>query len=183
MSEGKAMSKKVQQLIKDLQAKEESKILKTISLLEAEGNVHVLRPVTDLYLSNENAAIRGKAFEFLSNLSDSSATPEMVDIIRDDKFLPIRQVLLNSMWQSKLDFSPFLADFVAIACEGTFLEAFECLTIIENLNGPFQENQTLESQLYLKEYLETEKGKDESRDELISDIAVLIKDFDRGIQE
>ena len=63
------------------------------------------------------------------------------------------------------------------------MEAFECLTIIENLDGPFEENQTLEAQLYLKEYLENEKGKDESRDELISDIAVLIKDFDWGIDD
>ncbi len=183
MSEGKSITKKVQQLIKDLSAKEESKVLKTFTLLEADGNEHVLRPVVELYLSNRSETINGKAIEFLSNLSDSSATPEMVQIIRDEKYLKIRQDILNTMWQSKLDFSPFLADFVAIACEGSFLETFECLTIIENLEGPFQENQTLEAQLYLKEYLETEKGKDESRDELISDIAVLIKDFDRAIQD
>lgn len=183
MTEGNKISKKVQQLIKDLGAKEEGKVLKTITLLEADGNEHVLRPLVELYLSNRSEGINSKVIEFLSDLSDSSATSEMVDIIRDEKFQSIRQALLNTMWQSKLDFSPFLADFVSIACEGTFLETFECLTIIENLEGPFQENQTLESQLYFKEYLETEKGKDEARDELISDIAVLIKDFDRGIQE
>jgi hypothetical protein len=183
MSDDKKITKKVQQLIKDLSAKEESKVLKTFTLLEADGNVHVLRPVVELYLSNQSEKVNGKAIEFLSNLSDSSATPEMIEIIRDEKYTSIRQDLLNTMWQSKLDFSPFLADFVAIACEGTFLETFECLTIIENLEGPFEENQTLESQLYLKEYLESEKGKDESRDELISDIAVLIRDFDRAIDE
>ena len=31
--------------------------------------------------------------------------------------------------------------------------------------------------------VETEKGKDKQRDEIVSDIAVLIKDFDRAIQE
>ena len=181
MSDDKKITKKVQQLIKDLGAKEESKVLKTFTLLEADGNEHVLRPVVELYLSNHSGKVSGKAIEFLSNLSDSSATPEMIEIIRDEKYQTIRQDLLNTMWQSKLDFSPFLADFVAIACEGTFLETFECLTIIENLEGPFEENQTLESQLYLKEYLESEKGKVEARDELISDIAILIRDFDRAI--
>lgn len=183
MSEGKGTSKKIQQLINDLNAKEESKILKTFALLEAEGNEKILRPVLDLYLAKRSDAISEKAIAFLSNLSDSSATPEMIQIIRDEKYLPIRNEIVNTMWQSKLDYSPFLADFVAIACEGTFLETFECLTVIENLEGPFQESQTLEAQLYLKEYLETEKGKDKTRDELISEIAILIKDFDRAIQD
>jgi hypothetical protein len=183
MSEGKTISKKVQQLIRNLGAKEENKVLKTFSLLEAEGNEHVLRPVVELYLSSQSDTIKDKAIEFLSDLSDSSATMEMIEIIRDDKFQSIRKEILNAMWQTKLDFSPFLADFVAVACEGTFLETFECLTIIENMEGPFEENHTLESQLYLKEYLETEKGKNEAHDKIISDIAVLIKDFDRAIQE
>jgi hypothetical protein len=171
MSDDKNITKKVQLLIKDLSSKEEKKILKTLTLLEADGNECVLRPLVELYLENRSENINGKVIEFLSNLSDSSATPEMIEIIREDKYQTIRRDLLNTMWQTKLDFSAFLADFVAIACEGTYLE------------GPFQENQTLESQLYLKEYLDAEKGKDEARDELMSDIAVLIRDFDRAIQE
>ncbi len=175
------MTKKLKQLITNLYAKDEKKVLQTIALLEAEGRAEILSPVCELYLETKNTKVKDKLIEFLSNLSDSSATEVMIGIIRDEKFLGIRQVLLNSMWQSKLDYTPFLADFVAIASEGSFLESFECLTIIENLKGPFQEGQTLEAQLYLKEYLETEKGKDEKRDEIISDIAVMIKDFDRGI--
>lgn len=177
------MTKKLKQLVADLFQKDEKKVIKTITLLEAEGSHEILVPMCELYLENRSETINGKLIDFLSKLSDSSATEEMVNIIRDDKFIGIRQVLLNTMWQSKLDFSPFLADFVAIACEGNFLEAFECLTIIENLEGPFQESQTLESQLYLKEYLETEMKKDEQRDGIISDIAILIKDFDRAIQD
>lgn len=177
------MTKKLKQLIADLFQSDLKKVVKTITLLEAEGSAEVLRPLCELYLENRNETINGKVIEFLSKLSDSSATEEMVSIIRDEKFNSIRQDILNTLWQSKLDFSPFLADFVAIACEGSFLEAFECLTIIENLEGPFQENQTLESQLYLKEYLETEMKKDKQRDEIISDIAIMIKDFDRAIQD
>ncbi len=177
------MTKKLKQLISDLFVTDEKKVIKTIKLLEAEGRAEVLRPMCELYLENKSETINGKLIDFLSKLSDSSATPEMIEIIRDEQFMKVRQDILNTMWQSKLDYSPFLADFVAIASEGTFLEAFECLTIIDNLDGPFQENQTLEAQLYLKEYLETEKGKDEQRDEILSDIAVLIRDFDRAVQE
>ena len=177
------MTKKLKQLVADLFVADQKKVIRTITLLEAEGSAEILRPMCELFLENRSDVINGKLIEFLSKLSDSSAAPEMIEIVRDEKFISIRQDLLNTMWQSKLDFSPFLADFVAIACEGTFLEAFECLTIIENLEGPFQEGQTLEAQLYLKEFLENEKGKDEQRDEIVSDIAVMIRDFDRAIQD
>lgn len=177
------MTKKLKQLVADLFLKDDKKVIKTITLLEAEGSPEILRPMCELYVENKSQIVNGKIIEFLSKLSDSSATEEMVEIIRDEKFATVRQALLNTMWQSKLDYSPYLAEFVSIACEGTFLEAFECLTIIENLSGPFQENQTLEAQLYMKEYLETEMKKVEQRDEIISDIAVLIKDFDRAIQD
>lgn len=177
------MTKKLKQLVADLFTTDEKKVIKTIALLEAEGKVEVLRPLCELYAENRSEVINGKILEFLGNLLDSRAGEEMITLIRDEQFLAIRQDLLNTLWQSKLDYSQYLADFVAIACEGTFLEAFECLTIIENLNGPFQENQTLEAQLYLKEYLENEKGKNIQHDEIISDIAVMIKDFDRAIQD
>jgi len=177
------MTVKLKQLVSDLFQPDEKKVLKTITLLEAEGKVEVLRPVCELYLENRSATINSKLIEFLGKLIDTEATAEMIEIIRDEKFEGIRQSLLNTIWQSKLDYSMYLADFVSIACDGGFLEAFECLTIIDNLEGPFQESQTLEAQLYLKEYLETEMGKDPQRDEIISDIAVLIKDFDRAIQD
>ncbi|MEJ6797749.1 MAG: hypothetical protein QNK75_01820 [Crocinitomicaceae bacterium] len=175
------MSSKIKQLVSDLFQKDEKKVIKTIVLLEGDGDASVIRPLCELYLENKSEKINGKIVEFLSKLSDSSATKEMIEVIRDEKFEKVRQDLLNTMWQSKLDYTPFLADFVAIACDGSFLEAFECMTIIDNLEGPFEESQTLESQLYLKEYLEAEKGKDKQRDQMVSDIAVLIKDFDRSI--
>ncbi|MDC1194246.1 MAG: hypothetical protein P8M61_00055 [Crocinitomicaceae bacterium] len=177
------MSSKIKQLVSDLFQKDEKKVIKTIVLLEGDGDASVIHSLCELYLENKSEKINGKLIEFLSKLNDSSAMKEMIEVIRDEKFAKVRQDLLNTMWQSKLDYSPFLADFVAIACDGSFLEAFECMTIIDNLDGPFEESQTLESQLYLKEYLETEKGKDKQRDEIVSDIAVLIKDFDRAIQE
>ncbi|MBU2020390.1 MAG: hypothetical protein KJ941_12150, partial [Bacteroidetes bacterium] len=83
---------------------------------------------------------------------------------------------------NKLDFTAYLPDFVALATEGDFFEAFECLTVIENLEGPFEETQILESQLYLKEFLEGEKGKSEQKDKIVSEIAVLLKDFDQNIE-
>jgi hypothetical protein len=177
-----AQSARIKQLIADLFSKDEKKVLKTLSILEGEGTADVIKPICECYQENISSKVNEKIVEFLNNLSDSTAAPELVDVLRDDDFKNMRQILLGACWQSKLDMSPFIADFVSIATDGELLEAFECTTIIDNLEGPFEEGHLLESQLYLKEYLEISKGKNEHVDELISDIAILIKDFDRALQ-
>jgi hypothetical protein len=176
-------TKKVKLLISNLFAQEETKVLKTIALLETEGRAEVIRPLMELYVTNKSAKINSKIVEIFNDLSDSSATPKMIELLRDEEFKDHRAMLSGSCWQNKLDFSPFLADFVALAVEGGFEECFECLTVIESLEGPFEEAQVLESHLHLKEYLDTEKGKDERKDQLMSDIAYYIKDFDLQVEE
>ena len=151
--------------------------------MEAEGRSHVIRPLCEAYLKSTSDKVKEKMEEFLNKLSDSSAAPELIEILRDEDFAEMRKVVLGACWQSKLDMTPYIADFVSIACEGDFLEVFECSTIIDNLEGPFEEAQMLECQLYLKEFLENDKGKNEQIDQLVSDIAILIKDFDRAIQD
>lgn len=175
-------TKRIQQLINDLESTSQEKVLKTIAILEDEGTADVIQPLCDTYMRQASEEVKEKIENFLNKLSDSSALPAMVDALRNEDNKEMRRVLVGACWQSKLDFSDYLADFVAIASEGDFLETFECYTVIENLDGPFNESQILESQLYLKEFLETEKGKNEQVDELMSDIALRIKDFDQGIE-
>lgn len=174
-------TKKLKQLISNLFVQDEKKVLQTIALMESEGNSLVLAPLYELYQEKRSGKINSKIEEFFTKLSDSSAAPVIIDLLRKEETSDYRKMLLGTCWQNKLDFSPYLADFVAIASGGDFQEVFECLTIIENLEGPFEETQILESQLYLKEFLETERGKNEQKDEMMSEIAILLKDFDRAL--
>ena len=100
----------------------------------------------------------------------------------DPDNLSIRQILLSTIWNSRLDYSLYLAEFVEMAVEGDYLEALECLTIIENLEGTFEESDILEAQLHLKEYLEL-GVKDDQKAILISEIALLIKNFNEELAD
>ena len=84
---------------------------------------------------------------------------------------------------TKVDFSDYLDEFVQIAVEGNFMETLDCLTIIENLEGPFMEENILEAQLHLKSYLEQPGSKDEQKAQLLSEIALLLKDINRNLQD
>lgn len=157
----------------------EVKITAALKALQINGDSSVLSSLADLLLTDLSAKNRQETLEFLSTLNDSSTIDGMIELIREQKYLPIRQELLSTMWNNKLDYSYFLPEFVEIAVDGNFMEALECLTIIENLDGPFEERHILESQLHLKDYLEDTDPKDPQKAQIMSEIALILKDFDR----
>ena len=116
-------------------------------------------------------------------MKDTSVKQEVVDVLNEDDYLDVRHQILTSIWNCKIDYSEFIADFVAIACDGNFMETFECLTILENLEGPFEERHILECQLLLKEYIESNSAVDKKKSQVMSDIASLIKSFDLEVDD
>ena len=180
----KKNSLKINQLLLDLNSGIPAKISSSLKAFQVNGNISILRPLaellkTDLTLDSENEVL-----EFLGDLKSTQVKEEIISILRDEKFLNQRQKLLTTIWNCKVDYSDYIAEFVEIACDGNFMEAFECLTILENLDGPFQEQHILECHLHLKEYVEdTTTAKDSQKANIMSDIALLIRDFDLNTDE
>ena len=177
------LTQKLQTILNDLQSTDEKKVTKAIKSLESNGNVHVIKPLADLLLKTDSNKVKSEILELLSSLKDTSIVVEMVDVISDKAYLPIRQELLSTIWNMKVDFSDYVDDFVEIATKGDFLEALDCLTIIENLEGPFMEENILECQLHLKNYLEQPGVKEEKKAEILSEIAIKIRDFNEDLQD
>lgn len=175
----KQQSTKIKQLVLELESGNSTKISSILKLLQVNGNVSVLTPLANLLLHPIDEKNKQEIVEFFSMLSDSNAVDAMIELIKDDTFLAIRQELLSTMWNSKLDYSYYLPEFVEIAADGSFMEALECLTIIENMEGSFEERHILESQLHLKDYLEDTAPKDPQKAQVMSEIALIIKDFDQ----
>jgi hypothetical protein len=175
----KQQSRKVKQLILDLESGNSVKISAALKLLQVNGTISVLTPLANLLLHPIDEKNKQEILEFFSTLNDSNAVDAMIELIKNDAFLPIRQELLSTMWNSKLDYSYYLPEFVEIAADGNFMEALECLTVIENMEGPFEERHILESQLHLKDYLEDTAPKDPQKAQIMSEIALIIKDFDQ----
>ena len=144
-----------------------------IKFLEKNGKVEYLTKIIGL-LNKINDARKAKVFSFLSKLKQKDAAPIMMEIVKDEKNKPFQDLILNTFWNSSIDYSPFFAEFVEISCKGQYITALECLTILENLKGPFNEDQILDAQLHLKNYLEQENKQDDKAP-LISEIAIFIK--------
>ena len=183
MAEGKRQQQKINKLIEELNSGKEIAISTALKALQVNGDATVLEPLAILLLGELSDKNRKEIIEFLSTLNDSSTIEPMIELLKSDRFTPVRQELLTTMWNNKLDYSYYLPEFVAIAVEGSFMEAMDCLTIIENLEGPFEERHILESQLHLRDYLEDKGPKDSRHAQIMSEIALLIKDYDRMDEE
>jgi hypothetical protein len=174
---------KLKQILMDLATDDTKKISKAIKALEAHGDPSVVNPLSEKLLNGVSEKNQKEILELFSSLKDSNATAEIRDVIEEEHFRPIRQMMLTMVWNTKVDFSDYLDEFVQIAVEGNFMETLDCLTIIENLEGPFMEENVLEAQLHLKKYLEQPGDKDEQKAQLLSEIALLLKDINRNLQD
>jgi HEAT repeat protein len=174
---------KVKQIIELLASTDEKQVKKALNGLKADGDSTVIEPLVQLLQKDvEVKTFQKEILEILSSLKDTSSVDAMVTVLRNDDYLQVRQLLLSTIWNSPLDYSNYLPDFVLIACEGDFLEALDCLTILENMPSEIEERHILEAQWHLKEYLENPEPKEERKAQIISEIALFIKDLDRNIE-
>ena len=175
---------KVNLLVADLRSGDPKKAKKAIKSLEVHGNATVIKPLFAVLKKGElPETLQTKVLELLCSLKDTSVIPEVMDVLEDEDLLEVRPLVLMSIWNMKVDFSSYIDDFVMIATQGDLMEAVDCLTIIENLEGPFMEENILESQLHLKEYLETGDKSDTQKAEILSEIAVLIKKINMNLMD
>jgi hypothetical protein len=174
----KQHSQKIKQLLIDLNSGSAPKISSALKSLQVNGDLSVIRPIVEILKTKMSHQTETEVLNFLGDLKVTSASEEIMAILKDDHFLDVRQKLLSTIWNCKIDYSHFIAEFVEIACDGNFMESLECLTILENLDGPFEEHHILECQLHLKEYMEDTAAKDVQKAQIMSEIALLLREFD-----
>jgi len=168
-----------------LRSNNAQQIEKALIEVKDNGDSSVIFPLADLLLNSTYKQLHKEVVSIFSSLKDSASAAVMIEVLHSPIHLPIRQIVLSCMWNTGLDYSPYLSDFVQIACHGSWLEALDCLTILENLQGEIQEQHLLESQWHLKEYFDqqgNEEKNNEQKAKILSEIALFLKNADRNIE-
>ena len=151
--------------LKQFESDNETDVLSALKIFEQQGDISILPSVFEKLRSCELTIEKAIFIQFLS----------------EEKEQALRQKVLTSIWNSKLTYDEHLPFFVMLASTGDFMQSLECLTIIENMQGPFAEHELLESQLLLKEYVEEATHEDEQKRQIMSEIAWFIKEQNEGI--
>ena len=174
---------KINTILSKLNSGDTKIVSKAIKSFESNGDSSVIRPLAELLLSDVSEINTKEILELFSSLKDSDARSEIMQIIDEKQFISIRQLMLSTIWNTKIDFSGYIDEFVDIAINGSFLEAIDCLTIIENLEGPFMEEDLLECESHLKKYMTSNPEKDDQRAFILSEIAINLKKFNNDLED
>jgi hypothetical protein len=168
---------KIGQLLSDLQSKDELKIASAIKAFAVHGHASIIEPIMEVWrsgLSSENEAL---VIDLFQSLKDTPSIEPLMEAFKNRANAHLQRKLITTFWNSKLDFSEYLADFVLFGIEGDFLDALEAITLIENFETVAPESAILESQLLLTEYFGQTEHRDDQKDAILTDLALLLKDF------
>lgn len=170
---------KIEVLLTELTSSNVTKVKTALEALKIIGEPNILPQIVSQLDPSEPSEKNSLILEFLSCLKDSKARVVMINLIQDTKFVAYQPLLLSTIWNSPLDYSDYLEIFVAVSIKSEFLTTLECLTIIENLEGPFSEDSVMEAQVLLGEYIDTNPDKNTQKGLLMSEIAILIQNMQR----
>ncbi len=153
----KKEDKIVKQLIEELKSSDENTVLKALTKIRDKGKTAVLNPMFDLFEQTNNPKIKAEITSILNDIKDSYALEPIVERLRTGSN-ELNNVLLASLWNSKLNAVDFLPEIVETATRGDYMNALEALTVIENLDGPFLSEKLSEAEFLLQDYLSENTG-------------------------
>jgi hypothetical protein len=180
MSSVRKNQKKLDEALVLLQKNDATSLNAALQIYTDHGHADIL-PLLFKALVGKERAQQQALVQFLSDVKDTDAIEYFVNYLQEEQSSENRKLVLSAIWNSKLPFDAHLPFFVMLATQGDYLEALDCLTIIENMAGPFDESQLLEAQLLLKEYIEERAPQTDQKAQIMSEIAWFVKEQNEGI--
>ena len=160
MPEIKRNDNKFNNIIKDLLSGDNQKILVAIKQLRISGKPEAIHPILDVYIENNDAEIKQEISSLLFDLKLEKATDELIKAISSKKYSEIKPFIISIFWQSGLDVSNHIDFLIKQAIKNDYLVCLEVLTVIENFDATFNEEEINDLILDLEEAIdedETEK--------------------------
>lgn len=136
------MTKKDEKYISNLRSGNQQLITETFEQIREEGSTSLLPYLFDLLNTSLNEEIKKQVYSVLCELKRTESVPILMEAITSEKYSGIQELLLKVCWENGLDYTPYLSTFVDIVIKGSFMNAFEAFTVIENMEGPFNTEET-----------------------------------------
>ncbi len=164
--------KKVKELLSELSNSDIKRQLKAVKSLKIHGNETVIEPLLIKLSTTENEELSYEISDLLNTIKSTRVPEKIADALIDKRFSTIRQTLLASIWNSGLDYRPYLKEIVSAATQGEMMDALECITIIENIEGALTEDEIFEPLIVLREYLANNKDEKSAKVDLLKEITI-----------
>ena len=144
-------AKIIEQLKTELTFTSEPKLLKALEKVKGKGNSQMVAPILNLYSSTKHESVKKAIKDLLNELKVTNGTTILIEKLKNcDNEL--KEVILGALWSAGLNPIEYLPEIVEAACSSSYMVAFEALTVLENLEGPFDEEKISEAKLIINDY-------------------------------
>lgn len=161
-------------IISDLKSENELLALAAIEKIKKGGDASYMPELLRVLSLTKHASIENAIAQLLFDLKDPEAISVLVDQLGNESFLDIRVLMLSACWQTGLDLSHRLPDFITIASTGTYMECLEVLTVIENWEA-IADQEVLDNEILRLQACLSESDTPENDEMIFSIIEVMEK--------
>lgn len=128
----------IQAQLKDLQADNAKTVIAAIEKLREIGDESVIVPIINTLVNHPLEDVKNAASHFLFDLKDAKVLPTLIREIQNPDNKEYQRILVSACWESSMNCSAYLPFFVDLAIISDYMVCLECLTVIENMEGPFE---------------------------------------------
>lgn len=176
MAEQKSnQGKRIKELLSQLGSKEENTQIEAIKSLRMHGNETAIEPLVQVLSKTTSENVKKEITELLNTIKSSKVPAEIAKCLVNEDYENVRQTLMVSIWSSGLDYRPYMSEIATATVQGELMEAIECITILENLEGGLDEEQIMDALVIFKSFLVDDKGADDPKNEIIKEIVMLLQ--------
>lgn len=168
-------SKVIQEILTNFKSSDSKIVLEAIKLNRKEGNSNTFKALLELLRDTDEPIVEASVIEFLYDLKDEESIPHLIAAIQNEEFSFYHSFLVATFWQSAIDGSDNLELFVKVAIKGDYMTSLEALTVIENFDSAYPQDELLDLESDLIEAIENEE--DEDKKALLSSMADVVRNL------
>ncbi len=164
------------ELIRQLESKDHTLVLKALRKLEKAGNVKDLPAIIRVMSTVTDPELLNDFTQFLSNIRSKEAPAILAKSLENPAYSKIRAELVRSCWESQLDYSPHLMIFAMMFIAGDYLLALESFTVIENtcMERRVNQKQLTDISILVKNTLPDQP---ETKQRLVKELILVLESF------
>lgn len=140
-------------IIKDLKSNDKEKTRVAIKQLRSHGQKEAIAEILEVYTQTNDQEIKSQLTNLLFDLKSETAIQPLFKAINNPKYKSIQPFLISIFWQSSLDVSEHLNTLVNLAVNGDYTICLEVLTVVENFDTTFDEQNIVDAVFDIDEAL------------------------------
>lgn len=165
--------KVINQIKADLASDNSSIVSKALVKTKAKGNEELIAPLVELYKTTDNK-LKQEVKNIFSELKNKDCVDFLLPHLMQDN-QEVKELILFSMWSSGIDMTDYIVELIEYSCDGEFMVILEALTVLENLEGPFNDEDLFQASTIIQEKIY--ESKDDKKKELLQSMSNVIQGF------